>query len=201
MNKQQFIDNLGRHFSSLPEQDQLAILRDYEAYYQQRQQDGLTEEDISRELGHPLTVAKDALFAAPPATSWTEPPMPPLPPFPAAPPVYRTAGGKPDIARLVGVTIALFFLNVILAVPLIASVWSVFVSLCAAALSVMLSPVALAVETAWYGDYDSHKLMLALGMVGVGMLLAGLALPVGKLLYKATKGYIRWNYRTWRGKS
>ncbi|MFC5403525.1 HAAS signaling domain-containing protein [Cohnella soli] len=201
MNKQQFIDSLGQRFASLPEQDQLAILRDYEAYYQQRQLDGLTEEDIARELGHPLSVAKDALFSAPPSSSWTESSLPPLPPPPEAAPIYSTDGRKPDMARLVGVGIALFFLNVMLAIPLLASVWSVLISLVASALAGMLSPLAYAAEVVWDSGFDYHKLMISLGIAGIGMLLAGLALSAGKLLYKATKAYILWNYRTWKGKS
>ncbi|RKP47350.1 DUF1700 domain-containing protein [Cohnella endophytica] len=181
MNKQQFIDSLGHYFASLPEQDQLAILRDYEAHFQQGELEGKSEDQIAYELGHPLSVAKDALFVG---SAYD----------------FRPAPAKPDYPRLIGVSIALFFLNVMFAIPVFASVWAAFVSVCAVALSGLLSPILLGFETAWYGDFTYHKLMFAAGMLGLGMLLAGGAYALGKLLGAVTIRYARWNYKTWRGR-
>lgn len=212
MNKQQFIENLGRYFASLPEEDQLAILREYEAYFHQGNLEGRSEEELVQELGHPLSLAKEALFAGIPSPM-PDPTHAPLhAPFPGPlhepisaplhepyPPAYINP--SPNPLRLISVTIGLFFLNTIVAVPVFATTWALFISLCAVVIATFLSPFAYGAEVFLYDGYSQSKLMLAIGMVGVSMLLAAPARAIGKWMILATIKYVKWNYATWRGRA
>lgn len=181
MNKQEFIETLRHYLVSLPVDERNELLRDYEAHFIYGQQHGKTEAEIARELGDPLTLARDVVGADfLPKPPWTPP-------------------GR-DIPRVIGVSIALFFLNIV-AIPVIAAIWSAFVALCLVAVAGMLSPIVLALESALYGGYNPFKLFLAIGFVGIGMLVAALARAAGMGLVVGTIKYMNWNIRTWKGRS
>jgi uncharacterized membrane protein len=182
MNKQEYIETLRHYLAALPEDERNELLHEYEAHFRYGQQSGKDEVDIIRELGDPLTLAREAIgpdFLPPPA--WSPP--------------------RRDIPRLIGVSILLFFMNTMLAIPIGATIWAVFISFCALALAGFLSPVALVGETLLYGEFMLTKLFLAFGMMGFGMLLAAALRYVGKGLLFNTANYLQWNYKTWRGKS
>lgn len=181
MNKQEYIETLRYYLSSLPEDEQSELLRDYEAHFVHGLQQGRTEAEIISELGNPAELAREAIGSD----------FLPPPPKPRA---------RPDMARLISVSILLFFLNIMFAIPIIASIWAVFISLCATAVACLLSPVALILETVIYNGYEPHKLFVMIGMIGFGMLLAGLSRHLGKWLILATTNYGKWNYKTWRGR-
>jgi uncharacterized membrane protein len=181
MSKQEFIETLRHYLASLPEDERNELLRDYEAHFMFGLQNGKTEAEIVRELGDPLALAREAV-----GDSF-------LPPPPWSPP-------RRDIPRFIGVSILLFFLNIMIAIPVLASVWAAFVSLCAITIAAILSPLALAAETILYGGFGLHKLFIAIGMIGVGMLLAPLVRYLGKWLAFVTVKYGQWNYKTWRGR-
>ncbi|RED58002.1 DUF1700 domain-containing protein [Cohnella lupini] len=182
MNKLEFIETLRHYLSSMPEEERNELLRDYDAHFMYGLQNGKTEADIARELGDPLTLAREAVgdhF---------------LPPPPWSPP-------RRDIPRFVGVTIALFFLNLMIALPVFASVWAAFVALCAATVGAFLSPVAFVADSIFESGFALHKLFVAIGSIGIGMLLLPLVRFVGKWLIFATVKYGQWNYKIWRGRS
>jgi uncharacterized membrane protein len=177
MNKMEFIETLRSYLVSLPEEDRNELLRDYEAHFIQGQQNGKTEEEIARELGEPLVLAREAV-----GTDF-------LPPPPWTPP-------RRDIPRFIGVSILLFFLNVMFAIPVLAPIWAAFIAICATTLACILAPIALVLETLLYGDYSPGKLFAAIGMVGIGMLLAIAARYIGKGLLFIIVSYGKWNYKT-----
>jgi uncharacterized membrane protein len=182
MNKMEFIETLRNYLVSMPEDDRNELLRDYEAHFIYGRQNGKTEAEIARELGEPLELAREAVGAEF------------LPPPPWAP-------RRRDIPRFIGVTILLFFLNVMFAIPVLASIWAAFIAICSTALACILAPIALVLETLMYGDYSPGKLFVAIGMVGIGMLLAIAARYMGKGLLFLTVNYGKWNYKTWRGRN
>lgn len=181
MNKQEFIETLRHYLASMPTDERNELLREYEAHFIYGQQSGKTEAEIAKELGDPLTLARDTVG----------PDF--LPPPPWAP-------QRSDTPRLIGVTLLLFFMNIMLVIPIGASIWAAFISLCAAAISGILSPLALLVDTLLYGEFAIYKLFLAIGMTGIGMLLSSAAFYLGKGLWIVTLRYLKWNYKTWRGR-
>jgi len=212
MNQAEFMNSLRRELASLPEHERYELIWRCEECFRTGLLQGKTEEQIAAELGSG-PAPEPAAPQAPPSyesnesyepSHFSAPPRPeplPLPPKPSpqwSPPPRE----KPtrDVPRIVGVSLLLLFLNAMLAIPLLASVWAAFVSLCAAAVGTLLSPIALVVEHALYGDYTTPKLFLALGMVGIGMLLAGLVRFLGKWLWVGTSKYAIWNYKTLKGR-
>jgi uncharacterized membrane protein len=182
MNKQEYIATLHRYLSSLPEDERNELLRDYEAHFVYGLQSGKSETDIIRELGDPLTLAREAI-----GTDF-------IPPPPWAPP-------RKDLPRLVSVSILLIFMNLMIVIPVGVSIWAAFISICAVVATCILAPVALVVETALYNDFMPGKLFVAIGMTGIGMLFALLVRFLGKHLASYTVRYGKWNYKTWRGRS
>lgn len=181
MNKQEYIETLRHYLSGMPEDERNELLRDYEAHFIYGLQRGKTEAEIAKELGDPLTLARETVG----------PDF--LPPPPWAPP-------RRDIPRLIGVSVMLFFLNIMLAIPIGASIWAVFISICASAVACILSPLALVGETLMYGDFTMAKLFICFGLVGIGMLLASASYYIGKGLVKVTLNYLKWNYTTLKGR-
>lgn len=181
MNKHEYIETLRHYLVGMPEDERNELLRDYEAHFVYGLQRGKTEAEIVKELGDPLTLARDTVG----------PDF--LPPPPWAPP-------RRDIPRLIGVSILLFFMNIMLAIPIGTSIWAVFISVCAVAVASILSPLALVGETLWYGDFTLAKLFVCIGMVGVGMLLASALFYAGKALVVVSTKYLKWNYKTLRGR-
>lgn len=180
MNKQEFIETLRHYLVSLPVDERNELLRDYEAHFIYGQQYGKSEAEIARELGDPLTLARDIVGAD----------FLPQPPW---------APGR-DTPRLIGVTIVLFFLN-LFALPVIAAMWAAFAAICLMAIAGMLSPIILALESALYGGYTPFKLFMAIGFVGIGMLFAGLSRTAGIGLISGMAKYGRWTSRTWKGRA
>ncbi|WP_127580512.1 HAAS signaling domain-containing protein [Paenibacillus koleovorans] len=182
MNKQEFIETLRHYLASMPEEERNELLRDYDAHFMHGQQSGKTEAYIARELGDPLTLAREAVgdqF---------------LPPPPWSPP-------RRDTPRFMGVSFLLFFLNAMIAIPVFASVWAVFVAVCAVTLTTFLSPFILVAESIFENGYAHYKLFMAIGLLGVGMLLLPLVRFVGKWLLFITVQYGLWNVKTWKGRA
>ena len=182
MNKQEFIETLRHYLAALPEDERNELLRDYEAHFIYGQQSGKTEAEIAKELGDPLVLAREALgsdFLSSPL--WSPP--------------------RRDIPRFIGVSILLFFMNIMIAIPITVSFWAVFIALCAVTIGCLLAPVALVIETIMYGDFLPGKLFAAIGMTGIGMLLSVAVKYIGKGLLYVTVSYGKWNYKTWRGRS
>jgi uncharacterized membrane protein len=182
MNKQEFIETLRHYLAPLPEDERNELLRDYEAHFVYGQQNGKTEAEIAKELGDPLALARDAVGADF------------LPPPPWVP-------QRADIPRFIGVSILLFFMNLMFAIPIFATIWAVFIAVCSTMVAALLAPVAFVVEIALYGGFIPGKLFVAIGMTGIGMLLALAVRYIGKWLIFITVNYGKWNYKTWRGRS
>jgi uncharacterized membrane protein len=182
MNKQEYIETLRHYLAPLPEDERNELLRDYEAHFEYGQQNGKTEAEIARELGDPLALARDTVGAD----------FLPLPPW---------APRRTDIPRFIGVSILLIFMNLMFAIPIFASIWAAFISVCVATVAAVLAPVAFVVEIALFGDFIPGKLFAVIGMTGIGMLLAVAVRYIGKWLIFITVSYGKWNYKTWRGRS
>ncbi|MFC4599795.1 hypothetical protein [Cohnella hongkongensis] len=201
MNKIEFMDKMERDLAPMPDEERSELLARCEAVFRIGREQGKTEEEIAAELSGPST-QPEPRFEPPYGTYGLAPDRAPLPPPPwsaARPEPGRQAEPVRDTPRIVGVTILLFFLNVLFAIPVFAALGAAFLAVCSAALATLLSPLALAAETLLYGEFTNAKLMLALGAVGIGMILADLALVFGKGLLRLTRTYAGWNIRTLKG--
>lgn len=181
MNKQEYLSALRAYLAPMPAQEREELLQDYESHFVFGLDNGRSEAETARMLGDPLVVAKEILGHG-------------FQLLPSQPP-------KKDIARMIGVTIALIFLNMV-ALPLLVSLWAVFVSICAVATFGCLSLVLLLVEQLLYGDATTAKLFVAIGSTGVGLLAAfAIRYYLAEWIIKLTLWYARWTARTWVGRT
>lgn len=179
MNRQEYMELLAYYLSSLPEEERAELLRDYDAHFAFGLQNGKTESDIAQELGNPAEIASDIIgpgFEAP------------------------TRRPGPDAARLIGVSIMLFFVHLVM-LPLAIAFWSLFVAYCAVTLAFILSPAAFLLDLLIYGDFYQTKLFVSIGTLGIGILLAALLPAAFRKWYTVSISYGKWVARTWRGRS
>ncbi|MFD0673347.1 DUF1700 domain-containing protein [Cohnella sp. GCM10027633] len=183
MTKQEYLSALRYYLAPMPAPEREELLLDYESHFDSGAENGRSEAETATMLGDPLAIAKDIL-----GPNFYFVPNSPAPP-------------RRDIARMIGVTIALVFLNMV-ALPALVSIWAGFVSICAVAVFGCLSLFILLVEQLAYGDATIAKLFLAIGSTGVGMLLAYFVRYYGiKWILFITIGYWKWTERTWLGRT
>lgn len=205
MNKMEFMDKMNRDLAPLPEHERNELLDRCEECFRIGQEQGKTEEEIVAELDSPSSQPEaryePAYVGSPYGGAPYNNPVPPPPQAWSAPAPGRQHEPDRDVPRFIGVGILLLFLNLLLAIPVFAALIAAFVSVCIAALTTMLAPLALVAETSLYGEFTNAKLMMSLGMTGIGMILADVAFLFGKGLFRAIRAYAGWNYKTLKGRT
>ncbi len=179
VNKREFISALRKELAPLSESDRSELLADYEAHFTFGTQSGKSEEEIAHELGSPQELAREAFG-------------------------YN---GVPELkaVRAVSVTrtifsiIGLLFLNLMLVIPVAAALWSVWLGVCAAAVSGIFSPLLVVVDWIIHSSFSGMKLFLSVAVCGLGIFAAIAARYIGKLLAQLTRMYVLWNYRVAKG--
>lgn len=61
MNRQQFMQAMEIHLRPMDPLERAELLADYEQHFEMGLREGRPEEEIARELGHPIEIAKEAL--------------------------------------------------------------------------------------------------------------------------------------------
>ncbi len=206
MNKMEFMDKMIRELAPLPEHERNELLARCEECFRIGREQGKSEEDIVAELSSPSPRPESQFEPAytassPYDNSFHSDRVPPPPQAWSAPASGRPHEPDRDVPRFLGVGILLLLLNLLLAIPVFAALIAAFVSVCIAALTTMLAPLALVAETSLYGEFTNAKLMMSLGMTGIGMILADLAFLFGKGLFRAIKAYAGWNFKTLKGRT
>jgi uncharacterized membrane protein len=194
MNRQQFMQAMEIHLRPMDPLERAELLADYEQHFEMGLREGRLEEEIARELGHPIEIAKEALGDR--YDSHT----------PGSDPFYaptfeemRSQQKKGNrAARNFFTAIGLFFLNIILAIPLGLTLWSVWLTIASLSLLVV-APVAAAVDFLYLGHFEYSELFVSIGVFGVGILFAIATKSVFKAFKSITLQYIRWNQKTMKG--
>ncbi|MGC5774540.1 HAAS signaling domain-containing protein [Paenibacillus pabuli] len=193
MNRQQFMQAMEIHLRPMDPQERAELLADYDQHFEMGLREGRLEEEIARELGHPIEIAKEALGDRYDAQT------------PGSDPFYAPTYGEMRLpknsnraARNFFTGIGLIFLNLILGIPLGLILWSVWLVIASLSLLV-LSPVAAAVDFLFLHHFDRAELFVSIGALGVGILFSLATKWVFKAFKVTTLQYIRWNKRTMKG--
>jgi uncharacterized membrane protein len=149
----------------LPANDQKEIIADYEEHFNTGISEGKTEEEIASDLGTPTDVAKE----------------------------FGYVREKAPVRNVVFAAIGLILFDALIGIAIVASVFSVWISLWSVAFSLLVSGVALIVSiffTAlispfpWYLGLISGIALLGLsGLFSIGMIY------VTKYFFKALRWY------------
>lgn len=193
MNRQQFMQAMEIHLRPMEPQERAELLADYDQHFELGLREGRPEEEISRELGRPEEIAREALGERYDVN------LPGSDPFYA--PTYgemRPPRNSNRAARNFFTAVGLIFLNLILGIPLGLTLWSVWLVIASLSLLV-LAPVAAAVDFLFLNHFDKAELFVAIGAFGVGILFAIAAKWVFKGFKSATLQYLRWNKKTIKG--
>lgn len=184
MTKQLFMRKLEDALARLGPEERKEILSDFEEHFANGLASGKTEEEVARELGDP-----DAL-----AAQYTEGLPEPKPPVKAS-----------GVAAGALASTALLLFNAMIAIPVIASLFAVWVSLWAVVVSLFAASLACFVAPflAWLSPYNA---LIGAGVfvMGISLLaftaLAGIGMVyVSKWSYKGLAAYVKAHIRIIKG--
>lgn len=188
MNKNEFLSTMKAHLSSLPPEEQVELMEDYESHFVFGLQNGKTEAEIANELGDPFELAEEVLGdrVVPNRTLyWTNPEQDAL--IGASAPLPKRG------PFMITVTlIALFFIN-IMVVPLTLGLWSVWLGIGAVAITSIASPLLLLLDTMITGSFYLSKGFVAIIFVGIGIIVMYGTVQMAKGLWKFSFSYWKWN--------
>lgn len=181
MNKKHFISILNTRLSSLPPEEREELISDVEAHFNIGLQNGRTEEDISRELGDPFEMAREAL-----GDRYVDMPV-------------DVESGY-SMTGQIFILIGLFFCGLV-AVPVLFGLWSGAAAIAVSAAAMLVSPFLVLVDYVYNGSYQPAKLFLSVSLTGAGILLLYSVRWIIKGLLALTRGYWSWNIRLMKGRS
>ena len=186
MNKEQFLYQLRRSLSGIPEQEKKEILYDYEEHFRSGLENGKEEEEIARSLGNPRVLGKSYRIE-----SLLD--------------IERGGRRASNILRAVFASLSLGFFNVIITVPLFAALFAGLVSLWAGAVSLATAGVAVIVGVILQPIFPAFISLGGLSIVsllfaGIGVSALGLLSVIGmwklsQLFFRMTAKYVRFNVR------
>lgn len=209
MNKEHFFIELKIHLRQLPEEELQAVLDKYEAIFAEKQELGMKEVEITKDLPSPKEIAKDILkelnLDYQPANEahngWTEIYDDDI--FSDAHHYHGTDidTRPPDSAfvRLIQV-IGIIFLNIFLMLWVIFC-WIMLLFCGWLTTGLLLFSPALgifSVITA-LGSFGLFQLSLSILFCGFGLIGILIMNPVTKASYRLIKSYFKWNLRVLRG--
>ncbi|MCM3785555.1 DUF1700 domain-containing protein [Neobacillus mesonae] len=210
MNRRMFMTALERELRPLEESERMELLSDYDQHFVMGLSEGKTEEEIARELGNPRELAQEALgdrYASPSSSSRmayniaygssNNSDMP----FTAGMPYMTESKSSPRAFRNFFSAIGLFFLNLIFALPVFATIWSVWLAFAVTAAAGVLAPfLALADFMFQEKTVIWAEAFVSITMLGIGILFGIFSLWSAKKLAKLTLGYARWNFDVLKGR-
>jgi uncharacterized membrane protein len=186
MNKEQFLIQLKRSLSGVPEEEKKEILYDYEEHFRSAMEEGKEEEQITRSLGNPRVLGKSYRIESL---------------------LDKDRGGNrtANVLRAVFASLSLGFLNVIITIPLFAGLlgglaflWSGAVSLAVSGVAVILAVILQPLLPAFItlGGLSIPFLIFA----GIGISALGLLSVIGmwklsQLFFRMIAGYVQFNVR------
>jgi uncharacterized membrane protein len=186
MNKEQFLSQLKRSLSGIPEEEKKEILYDYEEHFRSGLENGQEEEDIARSLGNPRVLGKSYRIESL---------------------LDKERGGNraSNILRAVFASLSLGFFNVIITIPLLAGLFAGLAGLWAGAVSLAVSGVAVIVGVILQPLFPAFISLggmniIALVFAGIGISALGLLSVIGmwklsQLFFRMTAKYVQFNLR------
>jgi len=197
MNRQQFMQAMEVVLRPMDRLERAELLADYAQKFTLGLREGKSEEDITRELGHPEEIARKVLGERYNANAYSH--TSDRDPFDG--PTFREM--KPHVnhnraTRNFFVGIGLIFLNLTLMIPIGLSLWSVWLTI--ASLSLLaLAPVAAAFDYLYLNHLETTEIFVAIGLFGIGILFALASKFVFIAFKNVTLHYIRWNINVMKG--
>ena len=183
LNKAEFMTLLERHIVLMPVHERNELLQEYAAHFEFGRQNGKSEEAIAQELGHPVELAYEIL-----GDRYVDPQLYSPPPSPSS------TGGR------IGKAIGLFFLNILLVIPMGAALYSLGFAVTALLVACLSAPLLVVADFVINGQFVMYKIFLALIMVGIGLFMVFGVKNMWKGIIHGTLRYIQWNINAVTGR-
>jgi uncharacterized membrane protein len=186
MNKEQFLNQLKRSLSGIPEEEKKEILYDYEEHFRSGMESGQEEEEIARSLGNPRILGKSYRIESL---------------------LDKERGGNraSNILRAVFASLSLGFFNVIVTIPLFAGLFAGLAGLWSGAVSLAVSGAAVIVAVILQPLLPAFIILEGLNIPflifsGIGISALGLLAVIGmwklsQLFFRMTARYVQFNVR------
>lgn len=190
MTEKEYIDKLYINLSNISEEEKRDILMDYEEHFHVGLERGLSEDEISKNLGSPEQIAKQFKYSS--LVNKAEEKTTPV-----------------NIIRLLIAGIGLGFFNLILGLPFVVTIMSLLISGAAVGLSLIiagasvfistiLEPLNLSFISMLYIPNISSRLMLVfvgIGLAFIGISLIALMIKITKIFLIGVLKYIKTNVK------
>jgi uncharacterized membrane protein len=183
MNKQSYITNLKRELGPLKQSTKLEILADIEEHFQNGKASGKTEEQVAQELGSVNDLAAQYVFQAE---------------------ENEKVGLSPNaIGRSVLAAIGLFLLDILIMIPIIASLFAVVISLWTIPISLLAASIGLIIlpllSFVTYVIPFWICLIIAISLTALAVAISIGLVYVTKYFFMMVASYARAHYKIIKG--
>lgn len=208
MNRLQFMNRMKEGLYPLEAQERAELLSDYEQHFEMGLSEGKSEKEIAFELGNPEDLIKEALgdryfqdkkFLSQDRVhdqeliSYNKSPQ-------GSSALLKVPSSQRMTRRFFRAT-GLVFLNLLLALPIIATIWALWISFAGISVSGILAPgLAILDFIIVQKQVVLPELFVSLVFFGIGILVGIFALRLMKRLGRWTSGYFEWNRIVLKGK-
>lgn len=178
MNQEEFLSELRIFLHELPKDERAEIIEDYKEYFAIKLEEGLREEEVIRQLGSPREIASRIKGGE----------------------ESSQANKEQDKTRqlIVGICLAVF--NLIFILGTVIAVIGVIFGLFIAAISFVLSPIAVIFKLL-FGNGYLFEFFISLVLAGIGLLLLPSLIKFSKSFFNILERYAKWNMKLIRGES
>lgn len=178
MNRQLFLKQLRLHLRSLTESETEEIISDYEAYFRDASNAGMTEEETIQQLGSPRELARDLIAGKQRQDN-------------------STVNVNPQLKTGI-LAVAVIFFNVTILLGPVIGIFGALFGLIVGGIACIVSPVFVVINHV-VGNASLLELFISFIFSGIGLLAVP---PLMRLFSEAIHlvgKYIRWNMRLVKG--
>lgn len=179
MNEHLFLKQLRMQLRGLSEEEIDDIIEDYKSYFSEARESGLSDEEVTQNLGHPFDIAQDIKASS------------------KQKPTYEKSN-ESFSAQSIIIMIALILFNLTFVLGPAIGVLGVFFAIIFSCVMFVISPL-LVIATMLFGGGHLFELFLSLVLCGIGILVFPLLLSLMKKGKKYINQYIAWNVRLVKG--
>lgn len=181
MTREQFLSGLKKSIMSLPADERIDIVHDYEEYFTLGLHDGKTEEEIAASLGSPEQIGKEL----------------------AAVHRVKTVDGSDSTGnffRALWAVIGLGFFNLVIVLGPFIALAAIIISGWAVSISFTLSPVGVLINTVIYPEiFEPYNLFFSIGLAGIGLFIGIMMYYLTRWVKKVFIKYFKFNVRMVKG--
>ncbi|QDY84581.1 DUF1700 domain-containing protein [Paenibacillus polymyxa] len=182
MNRKQFLTEVEQRLSPLPTEARRELLSDLSQHFDYGLVNGQSETEIAHQLGNPEDIAQEALKEVT-NVDWN-----------VSPPLRQGS-----FARNLFTFLGLLLLNLLISIPMMATLWVVWASLTTVAVTFVAAPLLSVMDYVLNSTFYPTKFFFSITLTGMGLLLLPGVRYLLLLMVKGTVRYWKWNQITLRG--